>query len=582
MKQDSDHDIAVKTLAFDGLSGHARAAWILIACVFVALAPVLPDVTTFHGDERFYTDAAIRMVQTGDYLIPYFTDGSERFNMPVLTYWILAASYKILGISSFSSRLPFLLAACLTIWLVSRITYSLFRCRQTALLATAITASILLIFTLAVRSTPDILLCLFIAASFYGFLNVIFNRDRTFHNFALAYVGAGLAIQTKGLLGVLAVAYVFLFCLFRKPNAVRCRDLIEWRSMFFGLLVAVLWFVVVHSLYPDEALRVFLDDQVGRRLEKDPSAMLSNFASYTFSFVKYFLPWNLVLFVALAVNRSAIKGFFGQHKEPSLFILGWVCLMLIVFSGAEDPLPRYMLPAYPLLSVLLAALILPILQVKRAERAFSVVSSAILGTGIAVGVALISAGAMINAKIFAGGLFLALASGMLLVLRRTDKIPSFVAITLLIICSFSARSIFVLPGFRSSARERLIQDLVAIQKDGEKIAVMDPDGHLRSEILVFSGGTIAPVRLPEDVPQQNLEAYTRIVIPESLRERFPESEWRLAKYTAADCWWTKEPFRTLLAHKDARKWLERLERTWYVAVRIDGSSSSSLPAAVAP
>ena len=99
---------------------------LLVLLFFGALLPTLPEVARYHGDERYYTDAAITMVQSGDYLTPRYADGTERFKKPLLTYWILCASYKLFGISVFSSRLPFLLAGCGVLWLTWRLGRTLF------------------------------------------------------------------------------------------------------------------------------------------------------------------------------------------------------------------------------------------------------------------------------------------------------------------------------------------------------------------------------------------------------------------------------------------------------------------------
>jgi 4-amino-4-deoxy-L-arabinose transferase-like glycosyltransferase len=91
-----------------------------------------------------------------------------------------------------------------------------------------------------------------------------------------------------------------------------------------------------------------------------------------------------MVFVALIVNRRAAADFFRQHKETSLFILGWVVLMLIVFSCANHSMSRYMLPAYPLLCVLSAALIMSALPEEGAGGVFSVGCNIILGAGLAI------------------------------------------------------------------------------------------------------------------------------------------------------------------------------------------------------
>src|SRR5208337_2865810 len=89
---------------------------ILIIIFFFAFLPLLPSTVKYHGDEMFYTDPAIRMVQTGDYFTPYYYDGTLQLRKPIITYWAVVASYKIFGINLFSSRIPFLIAGCLIIW----------------------------------------------------------------------------------------------------------------------------------------------------------------------------------------------------------------------------------------------------------------------------------------------------------------------------------------------------------------------------------------------------------------------------------------------------------------------------------
>ena len=127
---------------------------LLVLLFFAALAPTLPDLSRYHGDERYYTDAAITMIQSGDYLTPRYADGTERFKKPLLTYWILCASYKLLGIGVFSSRLPFLLAGCGVVWLTWRLGRTLFPTTDSALLGAIVVAANVQTMALATRSTP--------------------------------------------------------------------------------------------------------------------------------------------------------------------------------------------------------------------------------------------------------------------------------------------------------------------------------------------------------------------------------------------------------------------------------------------
>src|SRR5262245_25904477 len=66
-----------------------------------------------------YAAPPIWMLETGDYLVPHY-EGGPFLQKPPLTWWIIAASYKLLGISVFAARLPSALAALATVFLIGR------------------------------------------------------------------------------------------------------------------------------------------------------------------------------------------------------------------------------------------------------------------------------------------------------------------------------------------------------------------------------------------------------------------------------------------------------------------------------
>src|ERR1041385_370604 len=176
--------------------------WALAAVVFLGLLFIIPGLAKYHSDESFYTDASIRMMQSGEYVTPYAANGALRFAKPILPYWGVLAGYFTLGINFFASRILFLVAGCLVIVITHQLSLDLFKRPAEALLAALIMASNVQLLTISIRSTPDGFLCLFVLLSLLGFARLIFTDDRSWKNYALAYIGAGLAIETRGLPGV--------------------------------------------------------------------------------------------------------------------------------------------------------------------------------------------------------------------------------------------------------------------------------------------------------------------------------------------------------------------------------------------
>ena len=65
-------------------------------------------------DEPRYCQATREMLATGDYIVPRF-NGQERFNKPILIYWLMCGSRRVLADGEFAYRLPSVLAGTLTV-----------------------------------------------------------------------------------------------------------------------------------------------------------------------------------------------------------------------------------------------------------------------------------------------------------------------------------------------------------------------------------------------------------------------------------------------------------------------------------
>src|SRR5437762_14321673 len=76
----------------------------------IALAALLHIGTTGWGDlynetDGQYAGAAREMIESKQWLLPT-NDGVARMQKPPLLYWLIIASYKILGVNAAAARLP--------------------------------------------------------------------------------------------------------------------------------------------------------------------------------------------------------------------------------------------------------------------------------------------------------------------------------------------------------------------------------------------------------------------------------------------------------------------------------------------
>ena len=90
----------------------------ILAAAAVALALYLYlgrlDGTPLQrGNEAMYASPPALMLENGDYLVPLYR-GQHFLDKPILPFWVVAASYKLLGVSVFAERLPTAVAGLAT------------------------------------------------------------------------------------------------------------------------------------------------------------------------------------------------------------------------------------------------------------------------------------------------------------------------------------------------------------------------------------------------------------------------------------------------------------------------------------
>src|ERR1044071_395609 len=90
-----------------------RRHLILVAVLCAAAIPYFTRLgasSLWDANEAFYTETPREMIESGDLVNPSF-NYQPRFNKPPLSYWVVAAFYKLFGVSATSERLAIALAA---------------------------------------------------------------------------------------------------------------------------------------------------------------------------------------------------------------------------------------------------------------------------------------------------------------------------------------------------------------------------------------------------------------------------------------------------------------------------------------
>jgi 4-amino-4-deoxy-L-arabinose transferase-like glycosyltransferase len=326
--------------------------WMVLLLFLAAALPFAASFYFYQPDERHYTNAALFMRTHGDWLTPHTAEGAPRFLKPILTYWIITAGWALTGVNVLGSRLGSLLAALLTLWLTHRLAHRLTGCARTATLAALILASHLQFLSAAARANPDALLVLFTLMSLEGFFSAMTTPTRNAPACWLAYGGAALAVETKGLLGAGLVFFAWGFVIVREHKFAALKKLLHWPSLLAAATIGGAWFAYIFTQHGSAALGSFYDDQVESKVGYWWTPLVGA-PKYAGLLALNFLPWTLPALEAWS------RGARGGKLSPvaSRLTLAWATVVVIVFSAGGYVTVRYLLPAAPLLCIWLADLL---------------------------------------------------------------------------------------------------------------------------------------------------------------------------------------------------------------------------------
>ncbi|HTV84842.1 MAG TPA: glycosyltransferase family 39 protein [Dyella sp.] len=308
-------------------------------------------------DEGRYVDAALQMLDSGHYMAPAYSPDEVNFSKPPSTYWIIAASIKLLGRNEWAARAPYALAFVLTLLLLGAMGRRVVPDKPW--LPGLIYGCSAFPFVAANIVSTDAFLVLSEAVAMLGFLNAAFGEDgiQRKRNVLLMWLGFGLAFLTKGPPGLIPLLAVIPF--------IARRD--GWRGLgrFFHplglalfLLVGASWYLVVIARYPG-LLHYFLHQEVYNRLfthaHHRNAGALGWIIAYLPTLALGLLPWwpGVISGLFCLASAQTRRTWIAQHSIE-LFLLLWFFIPFVVFCLAQSRLPLYILPLFLPLSLLLA------------------------------------------------------------------------------------------------------------------------------------------------------------------------------------------------------------------------------------
>lgn len=352
--------------------------------LLLALAALLVFSLAFQGrrglwepDEGRYGAVALQALRDGDWATPHLNARLPHFSKPPLTTWALAGSMAVFGEREWALRLPNALAFAGTVLAVWALGRRLVPARPA--LAPVVQATSLLPFVAANVVTTDTLLALWETLGVLGFVAAVWDEPRRRWGAPLMGAAFGLAMLTKGPVGLLPVPALLAFLLWSEGWRA-LRRLASPLGLALFLALGCGWLAFAAGAHPGLLSYWLGGELLGRATGalRSPSHLGGVLRAYGPVVLAGALPWSLV-WLGLRWRRAGRPPAPEPAARRAGLLLGlWLALPLAVFLLAPSRLPFYLLPLSVPCSLLLARALAPRLPRSRAGAALLAVWVAVL------------------------------------------------------------------------------------------------------------------------------------------------------------------------------------------------------------
>jgi len=354
---------------------------LLLALGALLLFPLLGKGGLTDPDESAYAESVREMARHHDWLVPQLY-GQPILHKPILIYWVLGASFRLLGQSELAARLPSVLAALALLLVVWRLGRLVHRNDDAALVGSLVLACSLEFVLMGRAAVTDMILTLWCTLAVLCYLEA--SRGARSRLLPLAgAVALGLAVLTKAPVGLLVPALALGSYLLASRE---WKSVLAWRPFSSVAMVAAVslpWYGIIALKRPDLLKGFVLGGNLGRFLRPEHRSEPALY--YLVVLLIGFLPWSA--FLPGAMGRAFLSWMRKeQHAVPRMFPALWLVALTVFFTLAASKLPSYILPAFPAAALLaadpLAAWLAPPAPAKRLPGSGGVLLLVILAGGM--------------------------------------------------------------------------------------------------------------------------------------------------------------------------------------------------------
>ncbi len=378
--------------------------FVLIVILTLAAAPYLTRLgasSLWDSNEAFYAETPREMIESQDYVNPSF-NYQPRFNKPPLSYWVVAAFYKIFGVSEAVERLAIALAAFVLIATAYGLGHVAFS-REAGLMAAIGLAASPRFLMFSRRIIIDVYLAMFMALALLLFMLAERQPKRRRIYLAAMYASIGFGVLTKGPIAVLLPALAFFIYLAAYRRLTTIRELMLPAGIAIIALIVLPWYAAVYAQHGWGYIQAFvLKDNLSRFAQQawGPSR---GPLFYVGVIAGDFFPWSLFFAAALwvaareglgwrrALSRSTPSdptyraATEAEQSGHIVLLVIWIIVIVSFFSLSRSKEDLYILPVYPATAAIAGKLLARWLSGSRSAEVPVRVTSAIIGVVLLIG-----------------------------------------------------------------------------------------------------------------------------------------------------------------------------------------------------
>lgn len=313
---------------------------------------------------------------------------------PPLLFWLSSFSMMLIGVSNFAYKLPSFLFGILAVWSTIRLTQLIYD-RVTSALAGLMLASCLGFFIMMNDVRTDTLLMGSFAFSLWQIM--LYVKTKSWRSLILGFMGVGLAMLSKGPLGIV-MPVMALSCEFAYKR--QWVNFFRWQWLIgLAVVAAVIAPMCIglyhqYDLHPERTVNgqtgvsglefYFWTQSFGRITgDSDWGTKFDNGATnlfFTHTFLWAFFPWSIL--TVLGLGKNLIVLFRSRFKSGYLneaFATGGFILIFTALSLSKYKLPHYIYVTFPLAAIIAARfLVADVIHAARKQLAFTIAGLYIL------------------------------------------------------------------------------------------------------------------------------------------------------------------------------------------------------------